>query len=371
MTYRALFTADIHIGNRMPWAVKNPETLVSDRALDIIAVLDQMMEYALDNDIVDIWILGDLIHNRLVDAVTLKLVTAALIHLQQVGLTVRLIPGNHEAGDAAGLHFTLDQFAEMGFWVAGISDAAKDQISFIEPVDGFQVLAMPYLPLSRAVRLADGPRVQLALIHQAIKGGTAGGWVCPDGMEPMMLESIAAQTLSGHFHTPQSIGDRVHYLGAPVQHTFGDAGEERGFWDITWTGQDCNRQMVLIRDPVLFRELEWQVKSESPPNISSEVITNSYNTIKVVGPDAVIKKRMPAVEQWCQELRVQGARLARAVPVPTSAAKRARIRLDGDGEGAPTWPKLLSTYLDTADCTGLNRQRLEELGMELVADVDK
>lgn len=372
MSYRALFVADVHAGNTLPWAVKDPETLITDRILDIMDVLTQMAVYAQENNVTDIWVLGDLIDKRHVDAVTLKLTTAKLLEMKRLGLEVRLVPGNHEAGDAAGRHFVLDAYADMGFWVAGISDAA-DQISVIHPVDGFEVVAMPYLPPARAAAIAEAGRdFNLMLIHQTIKGGMVGGWVSPDGLEPGMLEAIATTVLSGHFHTAQDIGSHVHYLGAPVQHTFADEGEQRGFWDVTWTGRSCERRMVPIVGAPVFTEVQWITSGQGASDLPSfrGIPQKAYVNLKVVGTESAVNKQWITAEEWCSTARQYGVRLARPVRAVTTEPNKVRIKL-GEGDERPTWDTILSRYLDAADCTGLNRQKLEQLGKEFMADADK
>lgn len=349
MGYRALFTADIHVGNKLPWAVKDPATMITDRALDIMSVLDQMGEYALEAELTDIWVVGDLIDNRQVDAVTLKLVAQQLTHLQELGLKVRLVPGNHEAGDAACRHFTLDAYAAMGFWVAGQTDVVTDQISTIEPVDGFRVVALPYLPVSRFDEMANrfdkqADRFDLALIHQTIKGGMVGGWTSPDGVEPGLLGMLAKTTLSGHFHSPQDITDKIHYLGAPVQHNFADALDKRGFWDVTWmgTGKSCIRRKIPIRDAPMFIEMDWHVDQNNGPPSFERIPERAYVNLKVIGSKATVDKNWKLAEIWCGDARqAHGARLARPVASVHTVAKQ-RIDL-GTSEERPTWDKLLSS----------------------------
>ncbi len=364
--------ADVHAGNNLPWAVRDPATLITDRFLDVLDVLTQMAAYAIDNNVTDLWILGDLIDKRLVDAVTLKLVTAKLMEMKAQDLVVRLVPGNHEAGDAVGRHFTLDAFADMGFWVAGITEAT-DQISVISPVPGFDVVAMPYLPPDRAVQIAEAGRdFTLMLIHQTIKGGMVGGWVSPDGLDPALLEEAAVHVFSGHFHSPQDILKHTHYMGAPVQHTFADQGEVRGFWDVTWTGKFCDRRMVPIQGAPQFFTHQWITSESGSDDLPSldGIAAKSYVNLEVVGSEATVNKLWITAEDWCAQLRQRGVRLARPVRCVTKEPSKARIRL-GDGGDRPTWDTVLSRYLDAADCTGLNRQRLEQLGKEFMADADK
>lgn len=372
MSYRALFVADVHAGNQLPWAVKDPSSLITDRLLDIMDVLTQMTTYANEHMIIDVWILGDLIDKRLVDAATLKLVTAKLMDMKAQGLVVRLVPGNHEAGDAVGRHFTLDAFHDMGFWVAGIDDAT-DQISVIHPLPGFEVVAMPYLPAHRAMQIAEAGRdFNLMLLHQTIKGGMVGGWVSPDGLEPEALVATANQVFSGHFHSPQSIIDRVHYMGAPVQHSFADEGDQRGFWDVSWHGKKCVRKMVSVAGAPVFNSLRWITSGQDAGDLPSlnEIGAKSYVNLHVTGTEASVNKQWITAEEWCAKARQRGARLVRPVRAVTTEPNKVRIKL-GEGDERPTWDTILSRYLDAADCSGLNRQTLEQLGKEFMADADK
>lgn len=379
MTYRALFIADVHAGNQLPWAVKSPETLVTDRLLDIMDALRQVETYAVQNDIKHIWFLGDLIDRRLVDAVTLKFVTDRLLYMQALGLRVFLVPGNHEAGDAACKHFTVDAFASMGFWVAGVAGSEQlddPQVSTISPVDGFRMLAMPYLPAPRAIAIlgqAADWDVTVSLLHQTIKGGMVGGWTSPEGLDPEMLLSVSPHVLSGHFHSPQTIEaggvKRVHYLGAPVQHTFADRDEERGFWDIEWVGKFCKRKMVPIEGAPLFHELEWKT-GEDPPDVTS-ICAKAYVNLKLVGLSTEVKKQWKTAQAWADQLRAERElRMVKLVSGEVQTEHKQRITFADNGE-RPTWDTVLSRYLDQADCTGLDRNRLEQLGKELMADADK
>lgn len=370
MTYRALFVADVHAGNSLPWSLKDPETLITDRLLDILRVLDTMAIRAQRNKIKDIWILGDLIDKRLVDAVTLKLVTSTLVGIQERGLRVLLVPGNHEASDAACRHFTLDQYASMNFWVAGQQDG--EQVGIVEPVPGFRIAAIPFLPVARFTEILDNTmaanKFDLLLIHQTIQGGAVGNWVCPDGVSPAVLESFAKNTLSGHFHSPQDITKNVSYLGAPVQHSFGDRDDARGFWDIEFTGTEVKRIKVKVASPT-FHELEW-ITSERPPDMSA-IPQGSYINVKVIGPKTAVDKLWTTAEHWASEEKQQlEARLLKLTPVTDNEPTRRRASLQTSDE-RPTWDTVVSRYLSGTDCTGLNRDRLEQLGKELITDADR
>jgi len=59
------------------------------------------------------------------------------------------------------------------------------------------------------------------------------GAISTHGLEPSMLFDAFENTISGHFHTAserRSGNSVIHYVGTPCQMSFGDVGEEKGFW---------------------------------------------------------------------------------------------------------------------------------------------
>lgn len=374
MSYRAIFTADVHAGNNLPWSVKDPESQISDRLGDVIDALDQMSVYAMENDITDIWFVGDLLDRRLVDAATLKTTTQQLRKMQQRGQHLYIVPGNHEAGDAACRHYTVDAYHQMDIVVAG-QQGQPHQVGILEPVDGFIIAAMPYLPPERANIVLEwieehpfNDGINLLLIHQTIKGGKIGEWPAPEGLDPEWLRMLAP-TYSGHFHQPQSINDSVHYLGAPIQHSFSDVGDERGFWDLTFHGKEITSKKIPIMGAPTFHELRW-ITSGHPPDVSA-INVKDYINLRVVGPSASVDKLWKTVEQWCAETKVQtGARLIKPIKAAVVDQARRRIALADPSGERPSMDKLLSAYIEQADCTGLNRNKLEQLGKELMADAE-
>lgn len=363
--YRALFTADIHCNNHLPYAKRDAETMVTDRLEDTLKVLDSMREHAEANSISDIWILGDLIDKRLVDAITLKLVTRALRRLQTVA-NVRLIPGNHESYDSNGRHFVLDAFEEgMDIMVAPVGGD-----SWV--VNGIKFAVMPYCPDRRVTEWLTGlldsiDRPTVPLLHQTIQGAAVGGWKCPDGIEPVLLDQFEA-VLSGHFHTPQRLSPVIRYLGAPIQHTFGDKEEVRGYWDIEMEsdGTVKSESMVEILDVPRFHE--WVYASPKFKAEVSSVGPGDYVKLRVRAPEADISKRMRQANDFCESLLAAGARYARAVAEPQAqGTTKARAASDG---GKLVWSQMVSRYLDECDIGGLSRERLEELGRSFIEDAE-
>lgn len=371
MSYRALFTADVHLCNTLPFANRDPATLVTDRLKDVLGVVQQMCWYGCEHSIDDVWIVGDLLDRRLLDAVTLKLVADALSSMDSLAghHNVRISPGNHEAHDGDCRHYTVDAFAHLHQPIKVIGGEGD----WVEPMPGFRAYALPYLPPARAERVLEGlagSAADLLLVHQTIKGGCVGGWESPEGLDPALLTGISKHVLAGHFHTPQDIvvanALPVSYLGAPLQHHFADVGDDRGFWDITFNSDGTRTAVkVPIEGAPRFHKLQWIVGGE-PPDVSA-ISTQDYVDLVISGSRAKVDKFWKDAQNWADQLAKRvDLRMLKMTPATDVEQARRRIVL-GDGE-RPSWEQIVSRYLDAADCMDLDRTRLTDLAKELIQD---
>lgn len=360
MSYRALWTGDLHASNSLPYAAKGAQ-LVTDRLLDVVSVLDAMVSHAKQHDISDIWILGDLLDRRLLDAITLKLVMERLDVMLARDIHVRLLPGNHEAYDASCHHYTVEAFQSIGVEVFS-------EPSIIDVKDGPRFLAVPYLPEARAIEAFndfEGKKEEtVLLLHQTIRGGKIGDWAISEGIDPALLKQYHT-TLSGHFHTPQKVVSGVHYLGAPLQHNFGDMGESRGFWDILFGDKIATAMEKVATDTPAFFETDWPLSAEIKDQLKAN--PGCYFRVKVRGTPAALKKLVPEAEAECQRLLHEGARMAKVEPIMEAEAK---TRLAVSEGGARSWPKLVDGYIDVCDVSGLAMERLRALGAELLSEAE-
>lgn len=243
---RFLFASDIHFWNGFPFSHRNPKTMITDRLHDIVNALRQIGAYAEEHQIPDILLLGDIFHQRLLDALTLKVGIDALSDLGKQA-RVSLIPGDHDAYNADAHFYTVDALRDLGV-VNVIGGPFSSQ--------GVDFYALPYKPEAAARAalnsLSRSTKEEVVLLmHQTVLGSRAGAWTAEFGLRPEEMDQWLA-VLSGHFHTAQSFSERGHYLGAPMQHNFGDEGEERGFWDVTFDSAGMQRQFVPVRAPKFF-----------------------------------------------------------------------------------------------------------------------
>ena len=90
MSVKIAITADLHANNNL-FLAKLVSAGYSDRLIDVCNALDEVLKADVDA----VFILGDLYHNRLLDAPTLTMVSGIFAH--DHGKPIYLLPGNHDA----------------------------------------------------------------------------------------------------------------------------------------------------------------------------------------------------------------------------------------------------------------------------------
>jgi len=244
---QVLMTADIHFNNRLPHS-KPMEDGVSDRMRDQLNVFCQMVDYAVEHEIEHLFVLGDVWDKSTLDAVTLRHTMEVMV--SAAPLNIWILPGNHDLYSAAGYKsFATDVYGVL----------EKEHIHYMEtgrPIElesWLKLWPMEYMKLEEAAKTLGDIRENLdddafnyLMMHQSVLGCTHGGWVCDDGLEPHLVCGGWDYVFSGHFHDVQHFGDNGRYLGAPMQHHFGDVGRDRGFWKITFKEDRPEPQMGFI-----------------------------------------------------------------------------------------------------------------------------
>jgi DNA repair exonuclease SbcCD nuclease subunit len=234
-SFRALWTADIHMSNALPHAKSLSSSThgagLTDRFVQQLEMWDDIRRHAEENDIENIFALGDIFDKRLLDGVTLTHTIEAIRKLHGVKYVGA---GNHEASSTRGGRFNVEVFRTLGDKTIRYMEPGHIQVApwlrfywvpFATPEENLKTIKEFQAGLESAAK-------NVLLIHNSVKGCTHGGWECDDGLDPEEIEEGFDCVLAGHFHDPQDFGRVGMYLGSPMQLNYGDAGMERGFWDI-------------------------------------------------------------------------------------------------------------------------------------------
>jgi hypothetical protein len=98
--------------------------------------------------------------------------------------------------------------------------------------------------------------------------------VCNHGMPPQILSKFKG-VYSGHFHSKNSKGN-IHYLGTQTQHTWEDAGEDKGFHVF----DDEDGSLTFIKNPYSVYESIKYVDGLEAPDLKNKVVRVYVNEVE-------------------------------------------------------------------------------------------
>lgn len=202
---KCVMLGDIHLG------LYNDSPIWHDVTLNLFEeVLDNCERKNIDN----IFILGDLFHNRKSTNTVTEKVALQIADLLSKKQTTMLV-GNHDAYYKTSLiPNSLQKFKNY----SNIKIIDK-----IETIDNIVLCPWDTIP--------KGFRGGYCFGHFELNGFYMNdGYKCHKGQDPQqLLLNEFDHIYSGHFHMPRSQGT-ITYIGAPFQHNFGDVGQSRGYY---------------------------------------------------------------------------------------------------------------------------------------------
>jgi len=328
---RAIFLSDLHANLRLPFASLKDGGISSDRLEDVIHILDQVVDLALNGkEKARVFILGDLFDSKHPDGPTLVAVSRALRALAKEGLEVYILPGNHDAIDRDGRLYTLQFYGELH--VPGIFVLGHERL---EPVPGLVIYAVPWLPETRAAKRIAAIRGEMnrkdrniLLFHQAIAGAvTDSGWVSDDGLDPKGFKGFDL-ALSGHYHAPRREAGYT-YLGAPLHLRFSDPpNDPRGVWVTDLEAKQLSISLHQTKYPMFGTDevrLEEGDKVEDLVDLAESAGGLSYLRLVITGPSSAIASNKERLSSWKDKAADFGLRVLNLDLRPDRVTARARL----------------------------------------------
>lgn len=377
--YRALWAADIHLANTLPHSTKDPSTGVTDRLLDIKNALDEMRNYAIEEEIGTILILGDFFDKSLLDPPTLKVGAAWLDECRESGITIFMIPGNHDAHDAACRHYGVEALCDtfgvdgvhklvvnhdLVFWALGYQPE-QDAIAMIREVGA-------------SIQASKSRATNVLLIHQTIKGAVSntGTHDSPTGVSFEDMEGFDF-AFAGHYHLRQKLkhGKFVaEYLGSLVQLDYGDCGQVRGFHDLTISygkkvTPSYESKHIETRAP-RFHVFVWngtKFQFQATPGLTTEmkVRPGDYVRFQVSGNAKEIEKANAAYLKFKTKAEKVGVRSVKFSPTLIHEAK-IRCKPADIQVGSVNWSGVVGSYIDGKNVP-LKKDRLLRMAEEVMS----
>lgn len=268
----------------------------NSRLTQILDALDYMKDYAIENGIKNILFAGDLYHKRKsVETKVYNLTFNKIKEFSKSGLNTIMIPGNHDQQSHEDFpEHSLEPFKEIEnvtvldrFEPKWIHDNDKGDI------DSFCVFPVPYSKNAEMVKQEIDKYAEkttnegledksILLGHLGISGAYVGksSYTMADAYTIEELYPHAFQFIVlGHFHKYQDLGGHPHafYTGSPIQHNFGDEGQDKGFWVIDM--ETRTKELIEIPSPKFITVTDW--KATEPEKLEGNFVRYQVDASEV------------------------------------------------------------------------------------------
>jgi DNA repair exonuclease SbcCD nuclease subunit len=358
--------SDLHAHPFKPYATVL-ENGMNSRLADAIGCIEQIHEYVKANDIELVLFGGDMFHvRRTINVMAFNAVYEAMAQLRMSGVPVVLIHGNHDQADRHGEEHSIHAFRTF----STVVDKPGWQVVAGKSGDPLALMAVPYTEnvehlrsvVKEACPADQVPRILLG--HLGIQGAVVGSdfvYTNPHDatIADLHLDRYDAAFL-GHYHQHQQLADNCWYVGAPLQHNWGDRNQWRGFVEYdTDTGEIKQHSLEAPRFvQVPIADLEGGSAA------GAEMLCKG-NFVRIV--DA-----MPWDEAKRSSTRTQlGARSLEVIPpkngVQPSSGEGPRLEMTP----GMSFQDMLRTYVHAGvqHADGLDTDYLIQLGAEVLEEI--
>ena len=218
---RILIFSDLHLHEWTYAATVTKEGLNSRLALQRDAIKIMLGHRSLLNADYIVFC-GDFFHKH--GVVTTPVLSVASELMETLAKTfdkkeVTFLVGNHDMGDNSGKIHAIDLFKRYGRIVA---PRAYKSIKFPYPMNfiGYTDKREELVESLRKVNPG------LLFMHQGISGVPVDSGIVLKNeiLSPDIIPDHIEMAFAGHYHSPKKITEKLHVVGAPMQHTWGDKG---------------------------------------------------------------------------------------------------------------------------------------------------
>ncbi|MDP2936899.1 MAG: exonuclease subunit SbcD [Dehalococcoidia bacterium] len=263
---RILHTADLHLGVET-YGRLDPATGLSSRVVDCLAVLDEAVQAALDQQADLFLFCGDAYKNREPSPTLQREFARRMGRLASSGVAVFLVVGNHDLPNALGRATTVEIFDTLA--IKNIYVASRPGTYLVETRNGpLQVVALPWVTQSRLlskeehkglsmdelnrlvenklenilnneVARLDPAMPAILAAHQLVSGARPSSesrMVLMQARDSLLMPSqVASPAFAyialGHVHRHQVLNASppVVYSGSLQRVDFGEEKEEKGY----------------------------------------------------------------------------------------------------------------------------------------------
>ena len=258
---RLIHCADLHLGIET-YGRLDVGTGLSTRTVDCLQALDELVEFALRNDVEAVLFCGDAYKGLHPSQTHQRELAMRLKRLADGGIRTVMVLGNHDAARAPGRASTPDIFRTLS--PGGMVSVASEPE--VLKYSGWQLVAVPWLFPSQVFSAGElrelgigqvGPALaqhiersivelgqaldpkmpRILAAHVSVEGSRLGSeqWMMlGDACGVLRLGALHAELFDyvalGHHHLAQELGANVMYAGSLQRVDFGEDDSPKGFY---------------------------------------------------------------------------------------------------------------------------------------------
>ncbi len=400
---RLIHFADLHIGMEN-YGRLDPRTGVSERVLDFLARLDELIEYGLSRDVDLVIFAGDAFKTRDPNPTYQRAFARRVKQLADAGAPVVLLVGNHDLPAMAQKASSVDIFHTLA--VPNVIVGRVEEVHRIETKRGpVQVVTAPYPVRSRllgrdeyrglsmteldkalqqvvaetieALKAQLTPDLPTVLTgHFSVAGATYGserGVML--GRDVVVPKSVLADpafdyVALGHIHKHQNLTDGlpdvppVVYAGSLERVDFGEEGQPKGFCWVELARGATTWEFVRVKAR-RFLTIRADVRGEPDP---TQTVLDAIARHEIA--EAVVRlivQTTPETEARLRDKEIEKALgAAHYVAAFVKETERPeRVRLGGAAPESLTPSQLLKRYLASKDTPSDRAEMLLRYAEEL------
>jgi DNA repair exonuclease SbcCD nuclease subunit len=141
-------------------------------------------------------------------------------------ITIDIIPGNHDVALK-----NTNEVNSLDTLIYGYENVNIIQQPIVKEYGSKKIMMLPWMcaeNFASSMEYVNSKDADILYGHLELAGFEMyAGMPNDGGMDPRLFSKFS-RVWSGHFHH-QSNAENIHYLGAPMEYTFADCGDRRGF----------------------------------------------------------------------------------------------------------------------------------------------
>jgi exonuclease SbcD len=398
--------ADLHLGVEN-YGRPDPATGLSTRLGDFLAVLDELVDYALAEKVDFVLFCGDAYKTREPTQTQQREFARRINRLATAGIPVFLVVGNHDMPNAVGRATATEIFDTLA--VQNVTVAGRPGIRKIPTAGGdVQIAALPWLRRSALLAREDAKNLNLEQVNQrlqealtqviaeqaaaldpslpavlaahvSVSAARAGSEsMMAIGQEPvLLLSNIALPAFDyialGHIHKHQVLRESppVVYAGSLERVDFSEEGDEKGFYVVDIGTGASGRNVSYEFRPVKARrfltiDVTLEASDADPTASILAAIAARQETVK----DAIVRLNIRLPQAIEGQLRYQEIRAALGpahfFTIARDVQREARLRLGSRTAEEITPLAALKAYLEAQPLPPERQKVLLEYGESLI-----